>query len=63
MASGNVYGQETLQTPPSRVIEEIRLVSTEEDTDGACTIYSVQAVAGVASAGCAHVGIDYGRRQ
>ncbi len=58
--TGNVTGQEVLQTPASSVREALRAETPEA---GACTIYSVQAVAGVGTPGCAITGIDYGRRQ
>lgn len=59
--SGNAFGQETLSTPPSAARETLR--SQESTETASCTIYSVQAVAGVATAGCARVGVDYGRRE
>jgi hypothetical protein len=61
MATGNVTGQEELSTPTNVERETIRNVS-EASTTGACTIYSIQAVVGLATPGCAIVGIDYGRR-
>lgn len=57
--TGNVTGQETNSVPASRIIEELR---SEAVAAGACTTYSVQAVAGVGTSGCAICGIDYGRR-
>lgn len=61
MATGNVSGQETLSVPASREIEKLRTPAVDAE-EAACTIYSVQAVAGVATAGCARAGVDYGRR-
>ena len=58
--TGNVTGQETASAPVSHIIEALR---AEAVLAGACTTYSVQAVAGVGTAGCAICGIDYGRRQ
>ncbi|MEY4931702.1 MAG: hypothetical protein RLZZ403_22 [Pseudomonadota bacterium] len=59
MATGNVTGQEVLQVPGSAERETLR---SEETEAGACTTYSIQAVAGVGTPSCAIVGIDYGRR-
>jgi hypothetical protein len=60
MVTGNNTGQEVLKVPASVERETLR---AEAAAAGACTTYSVQAVAGVGTAGCAITGIDYGRRE
>ncbi len=61
MATGNVFGQETLDTPPN--VEREVLRTQEVEGEAACTIFSVQAVVGIGTVGCMRVGVDYGRRE
>ncbi len=50
--SGEVFGHEQLSSPDSG-----------EPVAGVCTIFSIQAVAGVGVAGCMIAGLDMGRRE
>jgi hypothetical protein len=60
MAAGNVTGQENMSSPANVARETLRDISEAET--GVCTPYSIQAVVGLATPGCAIVGVDYGRR-
>lgn len=51
--------EELDSVPDSREIEILREGVPE---DFGCTIYSIQAVAGIGTPGCMIAGIDYGRR-
>lgn len=50
---------EIVAVPDSREIEILR---EGVPLDLGCTIYSIQAVAGIGTPGCMIAGIDYGRR-
>ena len=63
--TGEVFGHEGLSSADSTTQEEL---SSPDPGDGApaggvCTIFSIQAVAGVGVAGCMIAGVDYGRRE
>lgn len=63
--TGEVFGHEVLSAADSTVQEQLSATDPGSDdppVTGVCTIYSIQAVAGVGAAGCMIAGVDYGRR-
>ncbi len=64
--SGEVFGHEGLSdcdADAGEVFGHEGLSSAGDTlTGGVCTIYSIQAVSGVGTAGCMIAGVDYGRR-
>lgn len=50
---------EIVEVPSNREVEILREGVPD---DLGCTIYSIQAVAGIGTPGCMIAGIDYGRR-
>jgi hypothetical protein len=60
MGGAGITEIEDDSAPASLVIEELR---DGINVPGSCTIFSIQAVAGVGTAGCALTNADYGRRE
>jgi hypothetical protein len=67
--TGEVFAHESLSscdTAADQNYEHEQLSAPDDGADstgdGVCTIYSIQAVSGIAVAGCMIAGLDYGRR-